>query len=91
MRTEEWQKVEELLGAALELDPAARRSFLNQAGAGQPDVLREVEALLVCEGQAEGFLAAPALAFSADFFDDAGGREERAGQTVGHYRIIREI
>jgi serine/threonine-protein kinase len=89
MRTEEWQKVEEILNTALELEPAARRQFL--AGVADPLLRREVESLLACEEKTDGFLAAPALAFSADFFDDGDGPEERGGQTVGRYRIIREI
>jgi len=89
MRTEEWQKVEELLNTALELEPAARGQFL--AGVSDPLMRREVESLLACEEKTDGFLAASALAFSADFFDGGDGLEERAGQTVGRYRIIREI
>jgi non-specific serine/threonine protein kinase/serine/threonine-protein kinase len=89
MRTEEWRKVEELLDAALELAPAERRKFLNEASS--PDLRREVESLLACEEQADGFLAAPALAFSADLFDDGDRPDKRAGQEIGHYRILREI
>jgi serine/threonine-protein kinase len=88
MRTEEWQEVEELLNTALDLEPSARREFLD--GVADSSLRREVESLLACEEKTDGFLAAPALAFSADFFDDDGA-EERAGQTVGRYRIIREI
>jgi serine/threonine protein kinase len=88
MRTEEWQKVEELLNTAMELESAARRQFLD--GVADPSLRGEVESLLACEGKTDGFLTAPALAFSADFFVDDGA-EERAGQTVGRYRIIREI
>ena len=91
MNTEEWRKVEELLNAALELEPAGRPKFLDDACADAPELRREVESLLVCEEEATAFLAAPALAFSVDFFDDADGGDERAGQTIGHYRIIREI
>lgn len=89
MRNEEWKQVEELLDAALELEPVQRREFLEEAGAIAPDLRREVESLLACEKDVDGFLAAPALALSSDFFDDAD--EERAGLTVGRYRIIREI
>jgi serine/threonine protein kinase/tetratricopeptide (TPR) repeat protein len=89
MKTEEWQKVEELLNTALDLEPAARRQFLDRVG--EPPLRREVESLLACEEKTDDFLAAPALAFAADFFDDGGDPEERAGQSVGHYRIIREI
>jgi non-specific serine/threonine protein kinase/serine/threonine-protein kinase len=91
MQSEEWKKVEELLDAALELAPAERRRFLDETCADAPELRREVESLLVCEEKAGGFLDAPALAFSADFFDGADVIDERAGQTIGHYRIIREI
>ena len=91
MRNEEWRKVEELLDAALELEPAERRRLLDEACAGAPELRQEVESLLACEGRADGFLDAPALALSADFFDGDDLSDGRAGQTVGHYRIIREI
>ena len=91
MRTDEWLKVEELLNAALELEPGARRKLLDEAGARAPELRREVESLLACEEEAGGFLDAPALSLSADFFADGDGAEARAGQTVGHYRIKREI
>ncbi|HEX8283653.1 MAG TPA: serine/threonine-protein kinase [Pyrinomonadaceae bacterium] len=91
MRSEEWKKVEEVLDAALELEPRERRRFLDAACDGAPALRREVESLLACEGPADGFLDAPALAFSADFFDDDDAADGRAGQTVGRYRLIREI
>ncbi|MGB8510503.1 MAG: serine/threonine-protein kinase [Pyrinomonadaceae bacterium] len=91
MRSEEWQKVEELLNTALGLPDPERRKFLDETCADSPGLRREVESLLVCEEKADGFLDAPAIAFSADFFDGADGLEERAGQIVGHYRIKREI
>ncbi len=90
MAKADWKQVDQLLDAALELEPQARRKFLDDAGAS-PDLLREVESLLACEQKMDGFLTAPALAFSSDFFTDEEGSEERAGQTVGRYRIIREI
>ncbi|HEX8355626.1 MAG TPA: serine/threonine-protein kinase [Pyrinomonadaceae bacterium] len=89
MRTDEWRKVEELLNAALEVEPGERRRFLDETCAGAPELRREVESLLACEAGADGFLEAPALALSADFFGDGPG--DRAGQTVGRYRVIREI
>ncbi|HEX8423882.1 MAG TPA: protein kinase, partial [Pyrinomonadaceae bacterium] len=92
MQSEEWRKVEELLDAALELGPDERRQLLEEVGARAPELRREVESLLGCEGAADSFLAAPALAFSADFFaEEEEGAGARAGQTVGHYRVIREI
>ena len=89
MRSEEWSKIEELLDAALEREPTERQKFLD--GFDSSDLRREVESLLACEERANGFLDAPALALSADFLHDENLADERAGQQVGPYRIIREI
>ncbi|HYE15944.1 MAG TPA: protein kinase, partial [Pyrinomonadaceae bacterium] len=88
MRVDEWRRVEELLDAALEVGPAARRKLLDAISA--PALRREVESLLACEERADGFLDAPALAFSAELLD-GDGADARAGQVVGRYRILREI
>lgn len=90
MRREEWRKIEELLDVALELEPTERRRFL--AGLDVPPDLRiEFESLLACDEHTNGFLNAPAMALSADFFDEDNLTEARAGQHVGAYRILREI
>lgn len=89
MQNEEWSKIDELLDAALDLEPTKRQEFLD--GLDAPDLRREVESLLACEEQTNGFLDAPALALSADFFDDDNEIDGRAGQQVGPYRIIREV
>lgn len=89
MQSWEWHKVEELLNAALELAPGERQKFLDQVG--EPGLRREVESLLGCEALVDGFLAAPALAFSVDFFEDEDAPDARAGQAIGHYRIKCEI
>ena len=91
MKAEHWQELEQLLDAALDLGPEARATFLDQLDVTRPNLRREVESLLECEPQVDGFLAAPAMALTADFFEDGDGAEERAGQTVGNYRIVREI
>jgi hypothetical protein len=82
MRSEEWRKVEELLDAALELGPAERQKLLDEVGARAPELKREVESLLVCEREASNFLAAPAFAFSADFFDGADSAEGAQRKTI---------
>lgn len=89
MNHEEWRKVEDLLDAALALEPPERLNFLERIG--EPELRREVESLLVCEQKAGNFLATPAIAFSSDFFADVDGRDARDGQTIGHYRVIREV
>lgn len=91
MNTQEWQRVEELLNAALELEPRERRKFLDEASADAPELRSEVESLLDCEEKTDGFLAAPAVRFAADLFDEEEAADALIGQTVGNYQIAREI
>jgi len=48
-----------ILNAALELRPAERTAYLDQACAGDAALRRQVEALLQAHAHAEGFLDAP--------------------------------
>src|SRR5689334_19904494 len=87
MNSENWQKVEELLNAALEIEPPERQKFL--AGIGSMELRREVESLLDGESEAEKFLASPVVAFAADFFDDAP--DVLLDQKIGNYKIVGEL
>ncbi|MDQ4123020.1 MAG: protein kinase [Acidobacteriota bacterium] len=90
MNPENWIKVEELLNVALELEPAQRQKFLDKIG--ENSLRREVESLLEAEQQAEKFLASPAVALSADFFDqEIEATDARLNQKIGNYRIVREL
>jgi len=89
MNSENWQKVEELLNAALEIAPTKRREFLD--GIGADGLRREVESLLDCEFKTDGFLASPAIAFSNDFFNDEDAPDALLNQEIGNYKIIREL
>jgi eukaryotic-like serine/threonine-protein kinase len=56
MGTERWQRVKEILGAALELPLAERAEYLRRSAQGDEVLLREVEALLHAHDQAGDFL-----------------------------------
>ncbi|HEX8251079.1 MAG TPA: protein kinase [Pyrinomonadaceae bacterium] len=90
MKPENWHLVENLLNAALEIEPARRRKFLDKIEAGE--LRREVESLLAAEPESENFLASPAVAFSADFFnDDEVEVDTFINQKIGSYKIVREL
>lgn len=74
MKIEEWQKIDELLNRALDLEPARRAAFLDEIGAASPGLRGEVESLLAAESDSENFLASPAIALSNDFFDQSATR-----------------
>ena len=54
-----WQQIERIYHAARELDKDARAEFLAKACAGDDDLRREVESLLVQADQHESFLQSP--------------------------------
>ena len=89
MNPENWQKVEELLNAALEIEPSRRRKFLDDIGA--EGLRSEVESLLDCDVKTNGFLASPAIALSNDFFDTDDAPDTLINQEIGSYRIVREL
>ncbi len=87
MNRERWQQVDKLYHAALERDEAERAAFLREACAGDDELRREVESLLVYAGQAEDFMESPALGITA-----IGLAQARAnsllGTQFGSYKVI---
>jgi len=92
-----WKRLEEVVDQALALDAADRRALLERLGAEDPELCRRLEAFLAAEVAARGFLdepvderAAPLLHAMGD--DEDGGDALRLeGQTVGPYRVLREL
>jgi hypothetical protein len=62
MTPDRWQRVQGLLAAAAELDPASRGGFLDGACRGDPELRKEVDSLLSSLEEAPtGFLDSPAI------------------------------
>jgi hypothetical protein len=91
MTPERWQRVKQLLGPALELDPAKRADYLDQACGNDPTLRPDLERLLAAEQKA-----------GADFLNDPTLLEEltlelpqRAdawvGRRLGSYQIVEGI
>jgi len=59
MKADRWQRVEECYHAALERPPGDRAGFVAQACAGDAELRREVESLLLHEGGADELLESP--------------------------------
>jgi non-specific serine/threonine protein kinase/serine/threonine-protein kinase len=90
MKAERWRRIEELLEAVLEREPAERGPLLDRACEGDADLRREVESLLVHLAPSENFIEAPAFIMAAGFLaDDAG--EQLENRRLGAYKILREI
>jgi serine/threonine protein kinase/Flp pilus assembly protein TadD len=100
MNQQEWQRVKETLGGALDRAEAERATFLDDACAGDPELRRQVEALLRSEATVGDFLLEPleaVVAVAEAGIVPPGGDEFGTGdgigsdRRIGPYRIVREI
>src|SRR5262249_12188266 len=82
-----WQQINNLLQAALELAPAERSSFIEQACSGDESLRQEVSSLLSFDEQALDIIETPAIEVAACLL----ARVEpdlTAGEYISHYRIL---
>ncbi len=88
MQPENWNKIKQILDDVLKIDESDRKAFLDAAQLS-PDIYAEVESLIGFENESADLMQLSAVEFSKDFIDDELG--ELKGQTVGAYRIVREL
>ncbi len=89
-------RADEILEAALDLEPQERPAFLDVACGADGELRRLVDRLIAnCESDDDGFLT-PGGGMSGPLFDglaqeliDDGG--VRQGTVIGRYRIVREL
>ena len=89
MTPEHWQRVKELFEAALEHEAGERAAFLNAACGDDSSLRRAVETLIVSYEEDKSFMETPAVAAAPSFI--AAGVGALAGQSINHYKIIRQI
>jgi len=82
---ERWAKLDAGLDALLAVAPPERAAAVERLAAGDDALRRELEAFLVADKGAEGFLDAPPAEDVAAVAFPEGGRH--AGRTIGHYRL----
>ena len=82
MTSERWAQIEDLFHRAAECAPKDRAGILEGACTGDPELRREVEALLTCDGTAgDSVQAAVRSGLSAVAYP-------LTGETLSHYRIL---
>ncbi|HEY3841152.1 MAG TPA: serine/threonine-protein kinase [Bryobacteraceae bacterium] len=86
MKSDHWRQIEQLYHEARERVPGERDRFLHEACADET-VRGEVESLLACEVQAEGYLETPALEVTAEALAEGRARS-MLGRVLGHYQIV---
>lgn len=92
LEAERWQRIGQILDAALASNPEHWPAVLDATCAGAPDLRREVEDLLARVDDARRFLESPPASAAAAVLAEAKvayGME--GGGRVGAYRIEREI
>src|SRR5580658_10450190 len=98
MTPELWQRVNEILLRAWEVDAGDRAGFLDRACRDEPEVRSKVESLLASDERIGEFLAAPAIevaraqaaaaqTYAAPSADDGLETAPR----IPPYRVLREI
>jgi serine/threonine protein kinase len=86
----QWQRLNEIFAAALEVSPERQGELLQRACDGDERLQREAEAMLLAVRQADsrGFL-------SSDVFADGArvlvANEIPPGTLIGPYRVVREV
>jgi len=84
---ERWQQVKALFEECSQLDPAARRPFLDQACGRDESLRNEVESLLAERERVSGFLEQPLVGQHATGQPAAF----QMGQTISHYQIAEKL
>jgi eukaryotic-like serine/threonine-protein kinase len=91
MTPERWQQVKELLGTALELDPAKRADYLDQACGNDPTLRPDLERLLAAEQKAgPEFLSDPVILQELTL-ELPPHPHAWVGRRLGAYEIVEEI
>ena len=94
---ERWRRVDAILDAVLDLEPAARAARVAEACGSDERLRQEIEELLRAQTASSAFLATPAAEYAAPLVA-AIDRELTSrphpwllGRTVGRYRLVREL
>ena len=88
MQAKRWQEIDRLFDAVLEREPSERASFLAGACAGDDELRREVESLLVAHDRAEKFIEVPAMEVAAKAAAAQGDDFSALGRKMGPYRVL---
>jgi len=80
---EQWTRIKEIVGEALERASTERSAYLNCACADDPELRAEVESLLAAHADADGLSLHPSGIPTIV--------ASQASQTIGPYRLIREL
>ena len=81
---QQWPKIKEIVGEALERAPSERPAFLDHACALNPELRTEVESLLAAHADAGGLSESP-------WSDDQLAEVAQESKTIGPYQLVRVL
>jgi serine/threonine protein kinase len=87
MTPERWQKVDEVLQAALDLPATERAALLAEVRTGDPELHEEAISLIEAHQEAGDFLEAPALETDAQVLLEA----PEPDREIGPYKIVNRL
>jgi Tol biopolymer transport system component len=90
MKPERWKQIDELLEAALDCPETERSSFLDRVCAGDEELRREVESLLISDGRTGGFIESTPAKVAADLFSYESSKPSK-GDRIAHYEVLEQI
>jgi hypothetical protein len=90
MKTERWQKIEQVYHASLNRESNQRAAFLQEPCAGDKELLQEVESLLAYQPQAESFIEALAPQMAAQGLS-ADQARSLVGRQIGSFKVLSLI
>src|SRR2546430_1673998 len=90
MTPERWQRVEEVLQAALDRSPHERASFLNEACSGDEALQQEASSLIDAYDEAGDFIEEPAIVHDAHVLI-GNYQQNNSGREIGPYQIVERL
>lgn len=90
MNNQEWQKVESIFHAALNLTGRQRVLYLSEACSGNDSLFSEVNSLISAFEQKSEFLEEPVFSLGMTVLDHSQ-EKDLTGQTIGCYRIEKKL
>ena len=89
MKPEQWQKLDSLFQQACTQPPQHRAAFVQQIP--DPELRRQLEALLAAHEEAGTFIEEPAFAAEAKQMARDPGKQSLVGKIISHYRILEHL
>jgi len=90
MKHKRWKQIDELLEAALDCPETERSSFLDRACAGDDELRREIESLLISDCRTGGLIESPPARVAADLFSYNPSKPSK-GDRIAHYEVLEQI